>query len=175
MAIFRWLAASMLFPLVLLAVSCGAPPSGPPTLVEVIDGDTIAVDVAGNTERIRLLGVDTPESVDPTRPVQCFGPEAALRLSEWLPVGTTLRLERDTEARDRFGRLLAYVYRSSDDLFINAALLREGFADLLVFEPNVARVGELEAALLDARTANRGLWGACGGPDVAIEPPPPTG
>ncbi len=174
MAISRRLTASVLFPLVLLA-GCGAPPSGPPTLVEVIDGDTIAVRVGGTTERIRLLGVDTPESVDPTRPVQCFGPEAAQRLAEWLPEGTALRLERDAEARDRFGRLLAYVYRSSDGLFINAALLHEGFADLLVFEPNVARVDELEAALLDARTANRGLWGACGGPDVAIDPPPAAG
>ena len=141
----------------------------------MVDGDTIVIEVGGATERLRLLGIDTPESVDPTRPVQCFGPEASARLAELLPPGTPIRVERDTEARDRYGRLLGYVHRADDDLFVNEALLRDGYADLLVMEPNTAYTDALRTALTAARTANAGLWGVCGGADVALDPPPPTG
>lgn len=138
---------------------------------EVVDGDTVVVRFAsGQEERVRLLGIDTPETVDPTRPVQCFGPEASAYLAELLPLGTPVQLERDVEARDRFGRLLAYVHRSSDDLFINIEMLRSGFADVSIFEPNTAYQPSLVAAVTSARTRSVGLWEACGGPDVPLDP-----
>ena len=142
-----------------------------PTLSEVIDGDTVIVRFPnGREEAVRLLGIDTPETVDPTRPVQCFGREAAEHLGTLVPPGTPLTLERDLEARDRFGRLLAYIYRSSDGLFINAEMLRLGFADLSIFEPNTAHQPAFVAAVTTARTSSVGLWDACGGPDVPLDP-----
>ena len=104
--------------------------SGPGEAVvqRVVDGDTIVVSIAGRDERVRLIGVDTPESVDPRKPVQCFGKEASAFTTQLLPPGTVVRLERDVEARDRFDRLLAYVYRVSDGLFVNFELARAGYA-----------------------------------------------
>jgi micrococcal nuclease len=133
-----------------------------------VDGDTVDVDIAGAEERVRLIGIDTPESVADDRPVECFGPEAKDRLAQLLPVGTEVRLERDVEARDRYDRLLAYVFRTSDDLLINLALVQEGFAEARRFEPNIARQAELDRAEDDAKAAGRGLWPACGSTDVPI-------
>lgn len=145
----------------------------PPVIevVEVIDGDTMVVDFGNRRETIRLLGIDTPESVDPNRPRQCFGPEATRRLTAMLESGGELRLERDAEPRDRYGRLLAYVF--VDDVLVNEVLLGEGFAALAIYEPNTAYRTRLAAAELRARTAVVGLWRACGGPDVPVDPPPP--
>ncbi len=141
------------------------------TLVEVIDGDTVIIRFPnGEQETVRLLGIDTPETVDPTRPVQCFGREASEHLAKLLPVGTPLRLERDVDARDRFGRLLAYLYRTSDDLFVNVEMLRLGLADVSLFEPNTAHRTALIHAVTSARTGSIGLWEACGGPDVPLDP-----
>jgi micrococcal nuclease len=141
------------------------------TVEWVVDGDTIDVTVDGREERVRLIGIDTPESVAHDRPVECFGPEAKARLAELLPAGTEVRLERDVEARDRFGRLLAYVFRSADDAFVNRLLVAEGYAESRPFEPNLARQGELDRAEDDARQAGRGLWPACGGTNVPVGPP----
>src|SRR5471030_347954 len=103
------------------------------TVVHVSDGDTIDVDVGGRTERVRILGADTPETVDPRKPVQCFGPEASAHTKAHLS-GRAVRLEFDVERRDRYGRLLAYVLidggRYEDEL------LRRGLARLLVIPPN---------------------------------------
>jgi micrococcal nuclease len=84
-------------------------PPGHATVVTVIDGDTLDVRIAGRRERVRLIGIDTPETVHPTKPVECFGPEASARAAELLPVGSVVLLRRDVEARDRYDRLLAYV------------------------------------------------------------------
>lgn len=135
----------------------------------VVDGDTITVRVAGRTHTARLLGIDTPETVDPRRPVQCFGPEASARTGELLPPGTPVLLERDHDARDHYGRLLVYVHRAHDGLFVNLDLAATGHADVLFIEPNVARRAEIAAAVASARAERRGLWGACGGPDVPID------
>ena len=146
-----------------------------PTVVDVVDGDTIVVAFDRDTvETVRLLGVDTPETVDPSRPEQCFGAEASSYLRSLLPSGTAVRLERDVEARDHFGRLLGYVFRSSDELFVNRALLQQGFADISIYEPNSTYESTLEAAVISARTQNIGLWDICGGADVALDPPPIT-
>jgi micrococcal nuclease len=136
-------------------------PAGQGRVVRVVDGDTLVVHIAGADERVRLLGIDTPESVAPDRPVECFGKEASGRTAQLLPPGTVVRLERDVEARDRYRRLLAYVTRVDDDTFVNLALLEEGFADVLVIEPNGAHAAAFAVAMGSARDAGRGMWGAC--------------
>lgn len=129
----------------------------------VVDGDTIEVLIGGTAETIRLLGIDTPESVDPRSPVECFGLEASDHVASMLPMGTEIRLVRDVEARDRYGRLLAYVYRVADGTFVNLTLVRDGFAAVLTYPPNVAHADELTAGAAEARGAGRGLWSACPG------------
>lgn len=142
-----------------------------PIITDVIDGDTIVVAVGGQRETIRLLGIDTPESVDPNRPVQCFGAEAADRLTAIVAAGGAVRLERDVEARDRYGRLLAYLF--IDEVMVNETLLAEGLGELSIYEPNTAYRSRLAAAETRARTSVVGLWRVCGGPDVPLDPPPP--
>jgi len=137
----------------------GAMPSGVDVVVQkVVDGDTI--DVSGG-ERVRLIGIDTPETKDPNRPVGCFGAEASKFTATVIPPGTRVRLVGDAEPRDKYGRLLAYVYRRADGLFVNAELLRRGFAQLLTIPPNVAHTDEFTAIAKQARAASQGLWGAC--------------
>jgi micrococcal nuclease len=84
--------------------------------------------------------------------------------------GTLVRLERDVEARDRYDRLLAYVVRAEDGLFVNERLVEEGFAESIAYPPNTARQAELDRAETEARDAQRGLWAACGGTDVPLAP-----
>lgn len=143
-------------------------PAGSATVVEAVDGDTVRVRLDGVTEDVRLIGIDTPETHHPTRPVECYGPEAAARTAELLPPGTVVRLERDVEGRDRFDRILAYVHRASDDLFVNLALVDDGYAVARAYPPNLARQRDLDAAGGRARAADAGLWGACGGPDTPL-------
>jgi micrococcal nuclease len=156
----------VLVAVVLACAACGGssgPALGPGEAVvkRVVDGDTIVVHLGGRDERVRLIGIDTPETVDPREPVQCFGKEASAYTKHLLPPGTIVRLERDVEARDRYDRLLAYVYRVSDGLFVNLALARDGYAQQLTIPPNVAYVDEIRAAVADARNGRRGLWVAC--------------
>jgi micrococcal nuclease len=143
-------------------------PAGVGVVVHPIDGDTVDVRLGSAEERVRLIGIDTPESVAQDRPVECFGPEAKARLAALLPAGTQVRLERDVEPRDRFGRLLAYVFRTEDDAHVNLVLVEEGYAEARRYEPNVARQAELDRAEDAARAAGRGLWPACGSTDVPI-------
>ncbi|HEX8205203.1 MAG TPA: thermonuclease family protein [Solirubrobacteraceae bacterium] len=121
----------------------------------VVDGDTLVVD----GERVRLIGIDTPESVKPGTPVECFAREASAALKR-LVGGRRVRLVTDVERRDRYGRLLAYVYRG--ELFVNAELVRQGYATVATFPPNVRHVDELLHLQREARENTRGLWGACG-------------
>lgn len=149
-------------------VAVPAPPPGPvapglpqgiDVVVErVIDGDTIVV---SGKRHVRLIGVDTPETVDPHRPVGCFGKEASRFLTSLLPQGSPVRLVGDVEQDDRYGRVLAYVYRRADGLFVNAELVRQGFANVLTVAPNVAHTEEFVGLARDARNAGRGLWSAC--------------
>jgi micrococcal nuclease len=133
------------------------------TLVSVTDGDTITVTVDGTKEKVRLIGIDTPETKKPDTPVQCFGPEASAFTTSLLPKGTPLHLERDVEARDKYGRLLAYVYRTDDGMFVNMEIIARGYARLLTFPPNVAHVDDFVAAARAAEQANLGLWAGCTG------------
>lgn len=158
------------FVLVLTIAACAPAPASPPVVASIVDGDTVVIDFGNGNETVRLLGIDTPESVDPSRPVQCYGAEATARLAELAPPGTTVRLERDVEARDRYGRLLAYLF--VDEVFVNEVLLAEGFAALAVIAPNDTHRVALARAEMRARTVEAGLWAACGGADVPVDPPP---
>ena len=129
-------------------------------VVRVVDGDTIAVRLRGRAERVRYIGVDTPESVKPGTPVQCFAHAAAAENAR-LVAGERVRLVRDVEARDRFGRLLAYVYRVRDGRFVNAELVRRGYARTLTIPPNVRFADRFAGLAHAARAAGRGLWSAC--------------
>ncbi len=133
------------------------------TVVRVIDGDTIDADFAGTIERIRLIGVDTPETKKPDTPVQCFGPEASTHTTELLPPDTPIRVERDAEARDDYGRLLGYVYRSGDGLFVNLDLAIGGYARPLTIEPNSTFADQFVDAARRAQAAGTGLWASCSG------------
>jgi len=144
-------------------------PPGQAVVVEVVDGDTIELDLGGRRERVRLLGIDAPESVHPSVPVQCYGPEASLQLTSLLPPSTVVRVERDAELRDRYDRLLLYVYRVEDGLFVNRWLLAMGLADTSYYEPNTALSSPLITARAEARAAGRGLWGHCDGPDQPLQ------
>ena len=104
-------------------------------VLRAVDGDTIEVRLHGRDEYVRYIGVDTPETVKPDTPVQCFGPEASRHTKDLLPPGTGVLLQRDEEPRDRYGRLLAYLWRARDHRFVNRDLVAEGFARTLSIEP----------------------------------------
>jgi micrococcal nuclease len=127
-------------------------------VLRIVDGDTIEVDLDGRTEDVRYIGIDTPESVKPGTPVECFGKEAAEANRE-LVEGREVRLVFDRELRDRFGRLLAYVY--AGDEFVNASLIERGFATTLEIAPNTSMAAELERLERRASIAGAGLWSSC--------------
>jgi micrococcal nuclease len=129
-------------------------------VVRVVDGDTIHVRVGGREETVRYIGVDTPESVKPGAPVECFAKKASA-FNHRLVGGEKVRLVPDAEARDRYGRLLAYVYRVRDKRFVNASLIRRGYAVPLTIPPNVAHAEQFRDLAAAARRAGRGLWSSC--------------
>lgn len=129
------------------------------SVLRVVDGDTIEVDLAGaGNETVRYIGIDTPESVKPGAEVECFGPEAA-EANRDLVEGEAVRLRFDRELRDHYGRLLAYVY--SGETLVNAALVERGYAHTLEIEPNTAEAGELARKETAAARSGRGLWARC--------------
>ena len=140
---------------------------GEGVVVSVFDGDTVSVEIDGREETVRLIGVDTPETVHPTKPVQCFGPEASAFAKDLLPRGTRVRVVRDVEARDAYDRLLAYLFVVADtaanDTFVNLELVRLGYARPFPYPPNTAHRDDFTRAAWEARDAGRGLWTACPG------------
>ena len=125
-------------------------------VVRVIDGDTLLALVDGDEITIRLLNIDTPETKDPSEPVQCLGPEATEFLTQRLPVGSEIELEYDQERTDRYDRTLAAVYES--DSLINAEIASEGLGVPVLFEPNRAFLPPVEEAYADAQEQGRGLF-----------------
>ena len=129
------------------------------TVIRDVDGDTIIARLDnGQVENVRILGVDTPEVVDPRKPVQCYGHIASAFTKSTL-LGRRVTLELDAEPRDKYGRLLAYVIvdgRRFDDM-----LLDRGYARFLVIPPNGSHARVMLREELAARAAGRGLWGAC--------------
>lgn len=154
------------------AASSSPMPSGADDLPEgrdlvvtsITDGDTFRI----GDERVRLIGVDTPEV---SGGVECFGREATDALDQLIPPGTEVRLVADVEPFDRYDRTLAYVYRLSDGAFVNLALAQDGFALPLTIPPNVAHEDAFASAAAEARDADRGPWSACEG-DVGSGPAP---
>ena len=144
--------------LTLLLTGCGGAARSAARVERVVDGDTIVVRVDGRSERVRYIGVDTPESVKPGVRVQCFAKSAAKENAK-LVLGRDVRLEYDAEARDRYGRLLAYVWRG--DLLVNAELVRLGYAKPLEIAPNVAHAAQLRQLAAAAKRGRRGLWSRC--------------
>lgn len=126
-------------------------------VVNVVDGDTIDVLIDGREERVRYIGIDTPETVHPDLPVECFGPEASARNGE-LVGGETVGLERDVSERDDFGRLLRYVWLG--ERMVNAVLVEEGYAYAVNYPPDLRYAQHLADLEVLAHRANRGLWGA---------------
>lgn len=127
-------------------------------VTRVVDGDTIEARIGGEVEDVRLIGVDTPETVKPGAPVQCFGP-AASRFAHRLLQGRRVRLDFGEERRDVYGRLLAYVH--VEGRLANAILVRRGLARSLTIPPNDRLAPLLRRLELRAARAGRGLWGAC--------------
>jgi micrococcal nuclease len=128
------------------------------TVTRVVDGDTVVVELEGETEDVRYIGVDTPETVKPGAPVDCFGPQASA-FNHHLVEGRQVRLVFGVERRDVYGRLLAYVHLG--DRFVNAILLKRGLARTLTIPPNDRYAGRFKRLEIAASRAGRGLWGAC--------------
>lgn len=173
-------------------------PSG--QVERVIDGDTVDVRVNGQTERVRLIGINTPEAVDPRRPVQCYGREAS-EMAKSMLEGQLVSLEADNtqDDQDRFGRLLRYIWLSDGRMF-NYEMIAQGFAYESTYDNPYVYQSEFRQAEREAREAQRGLWSpdTCDGqselpteqpttsdsatgdecdpayPDVCIPPPPPA-
>jgi len=133
-------------------------------VVKVIDGDTIEIE---GGSRVRYIGIDTPETVDPRKPVQCFGREAAEKNKE-LVLGETVELENDVSETDKYGRLLRYVYfgnpsiDSGQAIFVNDYLVRQGLARASSYPPDIKYQEQLRQAEQEARENIRGLWAVCG-------------
>ena len=141
----------------------GGPPPGHGTVERVVDGDTVIVRAGGHSMDVRLLGIDTPETVDPNRPVGCYGPQASA-FTKHLLAGATVDLEYDRQLHDRYGRWLAYLYLRRDGrppVFVNALLVGRGFAHTLSIPPNTAHAAALASLERSAALAGRGLWSAC--------------
>ena len=134
----------------------GLPPESTGILVtRVIDGDTIELSTG---ERVRYLGADTPETVHPDKPVECYGPEASAA-NRTLVEGKRVQLETDISDRDKYGRLLRYV--SVDGQDVSATLIREGYAYVYSRKPDVARLKSYAALERAAKEQRVGLWADC--------------
>lgn len=128
------------------------------TVVRVIDGDTVDMKIAGEETRVRLLNVDTPETVDPDKAVECLGPEASDYLKSLLAPGDKVKLEYDIERTDRYGRTLAGVYK--DESLVNADIAAAGLGIAVKYEPNVKFYDAVLAAEQQASSDSRGLFSA---------------
>src|SRR3954469_9985625 len=147
-----------------VTLSVGPVPEGQTlqaTVVDVTDGDTIRVDIEGTEYRLRYIGIDAPETVAPDRPVEPGGPEASARNKE-LVSGKTVYLEKDVSETDRFGRLLRYVWISTDAgwVMVNRQLVLEGLAYAHGYSPDLKHQNILHSAQEQAQAAGRGLWAA---------------
>ncbi|PAT07140.1 hypothetical protein CKJ81_00695 [Corynebacterium hadale] len=129
--------------------ACQFPGQDQPTVTKIVDGDTLDVDRNGETVRVRLLNIDTPERGE------CLYQEAKDRLTNLAPPGTRVHLEHDQERQDRYGRELAAAF--AGDVFLNEQLTTEGLARAVTYEPNHAYTTRMEAAQAHARSAHLGL------------------
>ena len=140
-------------------------------VVRVVDGDTINVEINGKVEPLRYIGIDTPETVDPRKPVQCFGVEASKKNKE-LVDGKMVRLEKDITDRDKYKRLLRYVWLG--DTLINEMLVSQGYATSYSYPPDVKYQDRFVEAEKQARDNKLGLWTACASASASVPPATPT-
>jgi micrococcal nuclease len=166
----RWIIVVMLFALglathqlahqeaaaILPATPAPSVASGFVYVSRAVDGDTL--ELADGT-LVRYLAIDTPETIHPKKPVQCYGPEASA-YNKSLVEGRPVRLVRDKENTDMYGRLLPYIYLE-DGTFVNLKLVADGYAKVYTVPPNIAHTRELQAAEAIAKAQGRGLWNAC--------------
>lgn len=150
------------------AGSQAVPTSNAVKVTRVIDGDTIEIE---GGERVRYIGIDTPETVDPRKPVQCFGIEASKKNKE-LVEGQRVRLEKDITDRDKYNRLLRYVWVG--DTFVNLELVKQGFAQSYSYPPDIKYQDRFIEAGREAREAKSGLWNACLAEPSTIATPLPV-
>jgi len=127
-------------------------------VVEVIDGDTIVVDIEGKKEFVRYIGVDTPETTRDGKEEECFAAEAT-KANTQLVARRQVRLESDTDDRDKYNRLLRYVY--ADEVFVNRELVEEGYATVLTIPPNTEYAQEFKMLETKAKEGRVGMWGVC--------------
>lgn len=125
------------------------------SVTKVVDGDTIQIETG---QKVRYIGINTPETHHPTKGVECFGKQAYEKNKE-LVEGKRVRLEKDISETDRYGRLLRFVYL--DNTFINDYLVRQGYAHATTYPPDVKFADEFRQAEVEARENNRGLWNSC--------------
>lgn len=131
-------------------------------VTKVIDGDTIEIE---SGEHVRYIGVDTPETVHPKKSIQCFGKEASNK-NKALVEGKEVYLEKDISDKDRYGRLLRYIYLPNPDapeevIFVDEYLIEQGYGTVITYPPDVKYHKQLLAAQKTAQEEKRGLWGAC--------------
>jgi micrococcal nuclease len=132
-------------------------------VTKVVDGDTMEVLINGQSFNVRFVGIDTPETVDPRRPVGCFGKESSNETKRLL-TGKNVILQKDISNTDKYNRILRYVYLPLDDgsfLFVNDYLVREGFANVYTYPPDVKYNEKFREAEKEARENKRGLWASC--------------
>lgn len=154
MATARWLVLALL-PLVAALPAWPAPRTLEGTVVRVVDGDTVHVRIGDRVEKVRYIGVNTPEVHHPTKGEEPGGREAS-EVNRRLVAGKRVRLELDVQERDRYGRLLAYVW--AGDTMVNAELVRLGYAQVMTIPPNVRHQALFVTLQREARQAGRGLW-----------------
>lgn len=150
----------------------GAVPRGAQraVVVRIVDGDTLVVRAAAKGRAlastspvtVRLLEIDTPETKKPNTPVECYGREATAFTERLVPEGSSVWVLADEDLRDRFGRVLLYLW-TGDGRFVNREIVRSGHARAVLFEPNDAYIDTMRAAEREAHAARRGLWSACAG------------
>jgi micrococcal nuclease len=129
-------------------------------VVRVVDGDTVRVRSRGRTQTVRYIGVDTPETVKPGAAVECFGRRASA-FNRRLVAGRRVRLRFGRERRDRYGRLLAYVYVGRRGRSVSAALVARGYGTVITIPPNTEHTARFERLERRARRRGLGIWGAC--------------
>jgi len=137
-------------------------------VTKVIDGDTITIE---GGQIIRYIGIDTPETVHPSKPVECFGKEASNKNKE-LVEGKKVKLEKDISETDKYGRLLRYVWIG--DIFVNDYLVKQGYAYAYTYPPDVKYSDQFVKAQQEAKDNNRGLWMSCQSPQEPISTPTPA-
>jgi micrococcal nuclease len=134
-------------------------------VVRVVDGDTVILRMNGQRWRVRLIGVDAPET---WLRHDCFGADATRALRRLLPPGSPVRAAPDVEARDRYGRLLLYLW-TPDGAFVNATMVRAGFARTMLIPPNVGQATNLREAQRTAQQAHTGIWRTCASPSSSLD------